>query len=93
MRRPGWSASSEAHCHGQRGIMAALEAGVKTIEHGTYLDEEAADAMVESGAILVPTRFILKYLLAEGSEDPAGLRAGQGRAGGRGPRPESGDRG
>ena len=57
-----------AHCHGKRGIMAALEAGVRTIEHGTYLDEEAADAMVETGAILVPTRWILKYLMAEGEK-------------------------
>jgi len=55
-----------AHCHGKRGIMAALEAGVKTIEHGTYLDEEAAEVMVETGAILVPTRWILRYLMAEG---------------------------
>lgn len=55
-----------AHCHGKRGIINALEAGVKTIEHGTYLDEEAADAMVESGAILVPTRFIVAYLTTEG---------------------------
>lgn len=55
-----------AHCHGKRGIMNALAAGVKTIEHGTYLDEEAADAMIESGAILVPTRFIISFLQAEG---------------------------
>lgn len=52
-----------AHCHGKPGIMAALEAGVKTIEHGSYLDEEAADAMVEAGAILVPTRFVVDQLL------------------------------
>ena len=38
-----------AHCHGKPGIMAALRAGVRTIEHGSYLDEEAAAAMVESG--------------------------------------------
>ena len=57
-----------AHCHGKRGIMAALEAGVKTIEHGTYLDEEAADAMIENDAILVPTRWILEYLMAEGEK-------------------------
>ncbi len=57
-----------AHCHGKRGIMAALEAGVKTIEHGTYLDEEAADAMVETGAILVATRFILGLLVREGAK-------------------------
>ncbi|HZO16130.1 MAG TPA: amidohydrolase family protein, partial [Polyangiaceae bacterium] len=30
-----------AHCHGKPGIMAALRAGARTIEHGTYLDEEA----------------------------------------------------
>lgn len=57
-----------AHCHGKRGIMAALEAGVKTIEHGTYLDEEAADAMVENGAILVPTRWIIDFLIREGEK-------------------------
>jgi len=47
-----------AHCHGKAGIMAALRAGVRTIEHGTYLDEEAADAMKQAGAILVTTRFV-----------------------------------
>jgi imidazolonepropionase-like amidohydrolase len=55
-----------AHCHGKPGIMAALEAGVRTIEHGTYLDEEAATAMRESGAVLVPTRFIVEYLMTSG---------------------------
>lgn len=43
--------------------MAALEAGVVTIEHGTYLDAECADAIRESGAILVPTRTILTELV------------------------------
>lgn len=57
-----------AHCHGKRGIMAAIDAGVKTIEHGTYLDEESADAMIETGAILVPTRFILGLLVSEGAK-------------------------
>ena len=52
-----------AHCHGKPGIMAALEAGARTIEHGTYLDEEACDAMVEAGAILVPTRTIIEDIL------------------------------
>ncbi len=55
-----------AHCHGKRGIMNALEAGIKTIEHGTYLDEEAAEAMIEAGAVLVPTRFVIAYLQADG---------------------------
>ena len=48
-----------AHCHGKPGILAALAAGVRTIEHGTYLDDECAAAMRETGAILVPTRTIV----------------------------------
>src|SRR6266542_254599 len=52
-----------AHCHGKPGIMAALAAGVRTIEHGTFLDEEAAVAMRESGAILVTTRTIVQEIL------------------------------
>lgn len=43
-----------AHCHGKPGIMAALEAGVHTIEHGSYLDQEAAVAMRESGRSWFP---------------------------------------
>jgi imidazolonepropionase-like amidohydrolase len=49
-----------AHCHGKPGIMAALEAGCHTIEHGSYLDEEAAVAMKECGATLVPTRLVIE---------------------------------
>lgn len=52
-----------AHCHGKPGIMAALEAGVRTIEHGTFLDEEACAAMRESGAVLVSTRTIVAEAL------------------------------
>jgi len=44
-----------AHAHGARGIEAAARAGIDTIEHGTYLDEAAARAMKERGAVLVPT--------------------------------------
>ena len=60
-----------AHCHGKPGIMAALRAGVKTIEHGSYLDEEAAELMKETGAILVPTRFVIEELLAHADQLPA----------------------
>jgi imidazolonepropionase-like amidohydrolase len=52
-----------AHCHGKPGIVAALEAGVHTIEHGSYLDEEAAEMMIQRKALLVPTRFIMERLL------------------------------
>ena len=53
-----------AHCHGKPGIMAALRAGVRTIEHGTYLDDECCDAMRETSAILVPTRTIIEDMLS-----------------------------
>jgi imidazolonepropionase-like amidohydrolase len=52
-----------AHCHGKPGMLAALEAGVRTIEHGTYLDEEVCDAMRETGTVLVPTRTIIAEAL------------------------------
>lgn len=60
-----------AHCHGKPGIMTALRAGVRTIEHGSYLDEEAAQLMVETGAILVPTRFVVSDLLEAEALMPA----------------------
>lgn len=52
-----------AHCHGKPGIMAALHAGAKTIEHGSFLDEEAAELMVEKDAVLVPTRWVVDQLI------------------------------
>jgi imidazolonepropionase-like amidohydrolase len=57
-----------AHCHGKAGIMAALKAGVATIEHGTYLDAEAARAMADTGAILVSTRFVGHDTLSNAAE-------------------------
>ncbi len=57
-----------AHCHGKAGIMAALRAGVKTIEHGSYLDEESADLILEKGALLVPTRTIVTQLVSRSKE-------------------------
>lgn len=57
-----------AHCHGRAGILAAVEAGVRTIEHGTDLDEETAALLAEHDIVLVPTRFIVDRLLASGRE-------------------------
>jgi len=44
-----------AHAHGKDGIDSALKAGVKSIEHGTYMDEETAALFVKNDATLVPT--------------------------------------
>jgi imidazolonepropionase-like amidohydrolase len=44
-----------AHAEGLQGILNALAAGVDTIEHGNFLDEEAVQGMLAGGQILVPT--------------------------------------
>src|SRR5437870_4342242 len=65
-----------AHAHGTEGIKLAVRAGVASIEHGSFLDEEGARMMKERGTFLVPT-----LMAAEGVERAAktgvlkGLRA------------------
>ncbi len=44
-----------AHAHGKDGIEAALNAGVSSIEHGTYLDENTTRLFKKYDAVLVPT--------------------------------------
>jgi imidazolonepropionase-like amidohydrolase len=44
-----------AHAHGTEGIKFAILAGVSSIEHGSFLDEEAARMMAQRGTFLVPT--------------------------------------
>src|ERR1041385_2382231 len=44
-----------AHAHGTEGIKIATRAGVSSIEHGSFLDEEGAQAMAARGTFLVPT--------------------------------------
>ena len=44
-----------AHAHGTEGIKIAVRAGVSSIEHGSFLDEEGARMMADKGTYLVPT--------------------------------------
>ncbi len=44
-----------AHAQSTRGIKNAIEAGIGSIEHGIYLDDEAIEMMVKQGVYLVPT--------------------------------------
>jgi len=44
-----------AHCHGFEGTRLAVEAGIDSIEHGTYVDEPTVRLMAERGTYLVPT--------------------------------------
>lgn len=44
-----------AHAHGAEGMKRALRAGVTTIEHGTFMDDEAIKIFKEKGTYYVPT--------------------------------------
>jgi imidazolonepropionase-like amidohydrolase len=44
-----------AHAQGAEGIKRAIRAGIRSIEHGIYLDDEAISLMIERGTYLVPT--------------------------------------
>jgi imidazolonepropionase-like amidohydrolase len=44
-----------AHAHGAEGMKRALRAGVTTIEHGSFMDDEAIELFKSTGAFLVPT--------------------------------------
>ena len=43
------------HAHGAEGMKRAIKAGVDSIEHGTFMDLEAMDLMIENGTYYVPT--------------------------------------
>ncbi len=51
-----------AHAHGKEGIMAAVRAGVASIEHGSLLDEESIALMLERRTFLVPTTYLAQAI-------------------------------
>lgn len=55
-----------AHANGAGIVVAAAEAGVESIEHGAYLDEEALHAMKEAGTVWVPTLSAIGNLRGRG---------------------------
>lgn len=52
-----------SHAQGAQGIKNALTAGVKTIEHGIFIDDEGIEMMLNQSAILVPTLTVLHQVL------------------------------
>lgn len=57
-----------AHAHGDAGARAAVLAGVRSIEHGTYISPETLATMVEMGTYLVPTIAIVSDLTIPGGD-------------------------
>lgn len=67
-----------AHAQGAEGIKNAVRAGIHSIEHGIYLDNECIDLMLERGTFLVPTLLaplaVLEAAEADGSMPEWGVR-------------------
>jgi len=59
-----------AHAHPAEGIKQAVAAGVRSIEHGTFIDDEAIAMMVKQGTFLVPTIYV-----GDHSDESQNLRA------------------
>lgn len=59
-----------AHAHGYYGIRRAVECGVRTIEHCSFLTDELAELMVKHGTYMSPTIFIAQELVVNKSLPP-----------------------
>ena len=63
-----------AHAHGANGAKRAIRAGIDSIEHGSFLDDEALDLMKARGTYYVPTLMAvegLKEMMSDGYVPPA----------------------
>jgi imidazolonepropionase-like amidohydrolase len=73
-----------AHAHGAEGIRRAVEGGVATIEHGTYVNDELVALMKKNGTVLVPTLMAGWWVGEKSKEDgyfPAIVRPKAARIG------------
>ena len=55
-----------AHAHSPAGMNDAIRAGVASIEHGSLIDDEGIQLMLEHGTYLVPTLYTLDFIIEEG---------------------------
>ena len=55
-----------AHAHGAQGILWSSEAGIDSIEHGSYIDDNAIAEMKKNGTYLVPTLYLEDWMMENG---------------------------
>lgn len=60
--------SVAAHAHGTEGMKRAVRAGVKTIEHGTFMDDETMDLMIKNNCYYIPTISAGKYVVGKANQ-------------------------
>jgi imidazolonepropionase-like amidohydrolase len=70
-----WDRKVAAHCHGDIAAKMAIEAGVDSIEHGSFLKPETLTRMKEKGTWLVPTLMAAEYVVSKGDRMPPAIAA------------------
>jgi len=60
-----------AHAHGKEGMIRAVKGGIHTIEHGTFMDEEVMDLMIQHGTYYVPTISAGKFVYEKAKNNPS----------------------
>ncbi|HET7538109.1 MAG TPA: amidohydrolase family protein, partial [Candidatus Didemnitutus sp.] len=60
-----WGKKVAAHAHGTEGIKLAIKAGVASVEHASFIDDEGIKLAIEHGTYLVPDIYNDDYILAE----------------------------
>src|SRR5437762_9983430 len=63
------------HCHGDQAAREAIEAGVDSIEHGSFMKPETLTMMKQKGTFLTPTLMASEYIMAKIDQYPAALQA------------------
>jgi imidazolonepropionase-like amidohydrolase len=70
-----WRRKVAAHCHGDAAARLAIEAGVDSIEHGSFLTEDTLRLMKAKGVYLVPTRITVEWVQKEAESYPPNIAA------------------
>src|SRR4029078_2179499 len=70
-----WRKKVAVHCHGDQAAHDAIEAGVDSIEHGSFLKPETLTLMKTKGTFLTPTLMATEWIMGKISAYPVALQA------------------
>lgn len=77
-----WGRKVAAHSHGDVAAQKAIDAGIDSIEHGSFLEPATLRSMKEKGVYLVPTRMTQEWIVEQADTYPPKI-AGKARAAGK----------
>jgi len=69
-----WRRKVAAHAHGDLAARQAIDAGVDSIEHGSFLTEQTLQLMKQKGVYLVPTRLAVYWVVKQADTFPPAIR-------------------